>query len=127
MVMTDWGGGMDAVAQMIAGNDLIQPGGNKQFEAIMEALGDSTLSEEIIDRNVRRILSMIIRTPRMNNYKSTAGPDLEGHAALIRRIAAEGTILLKNEKALPFSNEVHDLALYGCTAYDLHPGGISIG
>jgi beta-glucosidase len=127
MVMTDWGAGVYPVAQMSAGNDLIQPGDNKQYTTILEAVRNGKLSEEIIDRNVKRILSMIVKTPRFNNFKATAAPDLPGHAALIRKIAAEGSVLLKNEKTLPVSHEVKKVALYGCTAYNLHPGGISVG
>ena len=38
MVMTDWFGGKDAVAQMEAGNDMLQPGLDRQYEAIVNAV-----------------------------------------------------------------------------------------
>lgn len=66
MVMTDWFGGKDAVAQMKAGNDMLQPGLDKQYEAIVNAVKKGTLDEAVLNRNVERILNMIykLRTSR---------------------------------------------------------------
>ena len=64
MVMTDWFGGKDACAQMEAGNDMLQPGRDGQFEAIVKGVQDGTLDEAVLDRNVKRILELIMLSPR---------------------------------------------------------------
>ncbi|MDE7344164.1 MAG: glycoside hydrolase family 3 protein, partial [Alistipes sp.] len=128
MVMTDWFGGKDAVEQMIAGNDMLQPGTDKQYEMIVRGVEEGRLSEAMLDRNVKRILEMILRTPRFRGYRFSNKPDLEAHAAVTRRSAAEGMVLLKNEgEALPFSADVKRIALLGCTSYDFIAGGTGSG
>lgn len=127
MVMTDWFGGKDAVAQMVAGNDMLQPGLDKQYDAIMEALKSGKLDMSVIDTNVRRVLEMIIKTPRFRGYQYSNNPDLKAHALVTRQSAAEGMVLLKNEGALPVSSEGTKVALYGCTSYDFIAGGTGSG
>lgn len=128
MVMTDWFGGSDAVAQMKAGNDMLQPGYNAQYEAIIEGVRNGTLDEAVVDKNIRRILEMIVRTPRFKGYEFSNKPDLASHAALTRSAAGEGMVLLKNDKnALPLKPEIKKVALYGCTSYDFIPGGTGSG
>lgn len=128
MVMTDWFGGSDAVAQMKAGNDMLQPGYDAQYEAIVEGVRNGSLEESVVDKNVRRILEMIVRTPRFKGYKFSNNPDLAAHAALTRSAASEGMVLLKNDrKALPLKPEIKNVALYGCTSYDFIPGGTGSG
>lgn len=123
MVMSDWGGGTDAVKQLTSGNDMLQPGTEAQYNKIITALHNGELTEETINASVKRILEMVVKTPAFKGYKHSNYPDLKSHAQEIRRIAAESMILLKNENALPFSG-VQNVALYGCTAYDVKPGGI---
>lgn len=128
MVMTDWFGGKDAVAQMIAGNDMLQPGTDKQYEALVKGVQEGKLDEAVLDRNVKRILEMILQTPHFKGYKFSNKPDLKAHAVVTRQSATEGMVLLKNDKeALPLASDIKKVALYGCTSYDFIAGGTGSG
>ncbi len=152
LVMTDWFGGLDPVrrmhvdldntdpfagfsaflnsadraANMWAGNDLIEPGAPRDVTAIIEAVKSGELSEEDLDRNVHRILELVVKSPRFKGYQYSNEPDLKAHAQVTRSSAAEGAVLLKNDGVLPLSG-VKNVAVYGCTSYDLIPGGTGSG
>lgn len=126
LVMTDWNGGYDAAAQIAAGNDLLMPGKYFQYEAIVEGVRSGKLAEADLDKCVRRLLELIVRTPRFQGYKFSNKPDMEAHAALTREVAAEGFILLKNESTtLPLKER--KVALFGSTSYNFIAGGAGSG
>ena len=127
MVMTDWGGGRDAVATVKAGNDLLMPGSANQIQSIIEAVQNGTLDEKIIDRNVEKILAFIARSPKMQGYEFLNDPDLEAHAKVSRSSATEGMVLLKNQGALPLSKNCNMIALYGVSSYDMYVVGTGSG
>lgn len=127
MVMTDWFGGADAAAQMWAGNDMLQPGRAGQFEDIVEGVKSGRLSEADLDRNVRRVLELIVKSPRFKGYKYSNKPDLKAHAAVTRQSAVEGMVLLENNGVLPLSDNIRKVALFGTTSYDFIAGGTGSG
>ena len=127
MVMTDWGGGRDAVGTVVAGNDLIMPGNANQINAIIEAVQNGTLDEKIIDRNVERILEFVARSPKAQGYEFQNDPDLAAHATVSRSSATEGMVLLKNNAALPFAKDCKTIALYGVSSYDMYVVGTGSG
>ena len=126
-VMTDWFGGKDGAKQMWAGNDMLQPGKKEQFDSIVAGVKSGKLAEADLDRNVGRILNLVEKSPRFQGYKYSNKPDLKTHAAVTRQSAAEGMVLMKNEKALPFAENVKNVALYGNTSYDFIAGGTGSG
>ena len=126
-VMTDWFGGKDGAKQMWAGNDMLQPGKAEQFDSIVAGVKSGKLAEADLDRNVARILNLVEKSPRFQGYKYSNKPDLKAHAAVTRQSAAEGMVLMRNEKALPFAENVKNVALYGNTSYDFIAGGTGSG
>lgn len=116
MVMTDWDGGDDAVAQMKAGNDLIMPG-NHQVKELLTALKNKTIDEKTLDENIAHILDFISRTPHFKQYAFSNNPDLKAHAQVAAKAAEEAMILLKNDnKTLPFAR-IKKVALFGKNSY----------
>jgi beta-glucosidase len=128
LVMTDWFGGKDAVAQMKAGNDLLMPGTPQQKKSILDAVNSGALDIKILDENAARIVTYILGTPSFKKYAYSNTPDLKAHAAIARNAAANGMILLKNDAAaLPITKNVKSIAVFGNTSYDFVSGGTGSG
>jgi beta-glucosidase len=144
MVMTDWIGirdGLTTVSEVHAGNDLMEPGQQKQIDEIVEGVKKGTLDIKDVDRNVRRMLEYIVKTPSFRKYPATNKPDFTAHAAITRQSAAEGIVLLKNNGCLPFRTErmadgrglkaegpfIKTVALFGEKSYDFLSGGTGSG
>lgn len=128
LVMTDWFGGNDAVAQIEAGNDLLEPGRDEQYQALVVGMKSGKLAMEDVDLCVRRVLELVLRSPRFKGYQYSNKPDLKAHAAITRQSAAEGMVLLENKnEALPLASSVKKVAAFGITSYDLIAGGTGSG
>ncbi len=133
MYVSDWNAGDDAVAAMLAGNDMLQPGQDKQYQAILEAAKSGKLPMEVLDANVKRILEYIVKTHNFKGYKYNNAPDLKAHAQVVREVGADGIVLLKNSGVLPLTPNPSlptsklRVALFGCTSYDWISGGSGFG
>jgi len=128
LVMSDWFGGKDPVAQMKAGNDLLMPGTPLQTKAILDAVKNGTLNMKVIDDNATRLVNYILGSAACQQYAYSNKPDLKAHALLARTAAAEGMVLLKNEMtALPLNNSIKHIAAFGNTSYNFISGGTGSG
>ena len=133
MVMTDWIGireGLRTIDEVHAGNDLMEPGQQKQSDEIVEGVKSGKLSISDVDRNVRRMLEYIVKTPSFRHYAATNQPDLKGHAQITRQTATEGIVMLKNNGTLPWNvngQGIKTVALFGVNSYDCLSGGTGSG
>ena len=143
IVMTDWIGireGLETISEVHAGNDLMEPGQPAQVEEIIKGVKEGKLDIADVDRNVRRMLEYIVKTPSFHQYPASNAPDFKAHAAITRQSAAEGIILLKNNGVLPFRTEgnlspltshhsplIKTVALFGENSYDFLSGGTGSG
>lgn len=128
LVMTDWFGGKDPVAQMKAGNDLLMPGTPNQIKAIIDAVKNGKLDEKVLDENCVRMLDLIFKSPAFKKYKFSDKPDLKKDAQISKMVAEDGMVLLKNNSnSLPFKNNNHKIALFGINGYELIAGGTGSG
>ena len=126
LVMTDWFGGDNGAEQMAAGNDMLQPGTALQYEQIMNAIQDGSLTEAQLDICVKRCLELVARSPKAKGYAYSNKPDLKAHATVTRQSALEGMVLLENKGVLPLK-DVKNVAVFGCTSYDFIAGGTGSG
>lgn len=126
IVMTDWGNKAGTINAVHAGNDLMEPGDRSETQRIIDGVKDGSLDIADLDRNVKRLLQYIVTTPRFQGYKYSNNPDLKGHGELVRKAAAEGMVLLKNENGtLPA--QAGTVALFGLGAYKSIAGGTGSG
>ena len=127
-VMTDWYGGIDCIAQMNAGNDMIMPGRPKQVTEMINAVNTGKLDIKVLDKNVERILTVMLNSPHFKGYKYSDKPDLTDHAKVARAAATEGVILLKNtNNALPLGSSIKKIATFGNASYETFSGGTGSG
>ena len=126
IVMTDWGTKEGTVKAVNAGNDLMEPGMQVEIDRIIAAVKAGEISQEQLDKNVRNMLTYIVKTPRFNKYQYSNKPEIEAHAKLVREAAVEGMVLLENNGVLPLQG-VKKVALYGTGSYDFIAGGTGSG
>lgn len=129
IVETDWIGkraDLPLEQEVEAGNDLMMPGYPAQVQDIVDAVKNGKLDIKDVDRNVRRMLEYIVKTPRFKGYKYSGEPDLKAHAAITRQSSTEGMVLLKNDAALPIQG-LKTVALFGVNSYDFMSGGLGSG
>jgi beta-glucosidase len=131
-VTSDWGA-VHSPAAITRGLDLEMPGreiggrrGGPYFtDALKNAVESGAIPISAVDRSVTRILTQMARFGLLDRKQS--GPrtiDIAADARIVRRIAAEGAVLLKNDaNALPLKvQDLNSLVVIGPTAGQLAAG-----
>ncbi|MDG2427288.1 MAG: glycoside hydrolase family 3 protein [Acidimicrobiales bacterium] len=126
VVVSDWFGAKSTADSVLAGLDLEMPGPGQWYgELLVKAVIAGEVPEERIDRAVGRLLRLLERTDALAEPHHHPEKELEepAHRALVRRAAAEGFVLLKNEPVddagplLPFDpSQISRLAVIGPNA-----------
>lgn len=102
-VVSDWGAVNDRVEGLKAGLELEMPSsGGTNDKKIVEAVKNGTLSEDVLDRAVERILQVIFD---FVDHRKNAVWDREKDHSLAQKIEEESAVLLKNEGILPLCPE----------------------
>ncbi len=128
LVMTDWFSGDDGAAQMNAGNHMIMPGTKNQYDQIIAASKNGTLSEERLNKNVEKVLELILRSNTFKKYKYTDKPNYKENVTTAIEAATEGIVLLKNnDNSLPLKDKKTKIALFGNASYKTITGGTGSG
>ncbi|MCB0070886.1 MAG: glycoside hydrolase family 3 C-terminal domain-containing protein [Caldilineaceae bacterium] len=120
LVMSDWFGTYDTMGIADSGLDLEMPGPARFMgEQLLAAVQRGDVAEAAIDAKVRNVLRLVFRA----GVTETPEPPEESidrpeHRALIRRAAAAGAVLLKNDDAtLPLNAaDLGTLAVIGPNA-----------
>lgn len=115
LVMSDWGAVDDRVEGVRAGLDLEMPASmGKNDKRIVEAVNSGELSEEEVDKCVRRVLELIDRAQEGAAH-DTPWDKLKDHE-LARKLASECIVLLKNKGGLLPLDSKKKLAFIGLFA-----------
>ncbi|MEV7414067.1 glycoside hydrolase family 3 C-terminal domain-containing protein [Streptomyces sp. NPDC089919] len=117
-VVSDWDATHSTAAALTAGLDMEMPGGAHYGTGLRRAVADGTVPVADVDRAVRRVLATMDRFGLIGGA-APARPrrDPAAGAALARRVAVAGAVLLRNERGtLPLAGPAaRSLAVIGPT------------
>ena len=121
MVMTDWFASHDTVQGVLAGTDLEMPGPTRERgEKLVQAVRDGRLPAQAVRDCAARVLRLMQRVGSFADpvIPAEGADDLPAHRKLIRKLGAEGAVLLKNAgNTLPLSPQPgQKVALIGLAA-----------
>jgi len=120
-VVSDWGAALETIENANGGLDLEMPGpSNVWGETLIDAVKASEVSEKLIDDKVKRILTVAEFSNRFQKpqIKAEQAIDQPKHRLLLRKAAADGMVLLKNEGSLPLKKNIKKLAVIGPNALE---------
>ncbi|KAF2242788.1 glycoside hydrolase family 3 protein [Trematosphaeria pertusa] len=131
LVMSDWGGTNSTADALNAGLDLEMPGPtrHRSYKVVKDAVKAGEVSEATINDRARNVLELIekvggFENPEIPPERSIDNPE---HRKLIRDVACQGVVLLKNNDGiLPLKKEKikgKKIALLGLAKEALIHGG----
>jgi len=122
--MTDWETGeRDRAKQMNAGTNLLMPGTATTAQQIIDAVQSGALNEKVLDRNVKELLRVIVKTSSLKGEQPSNNPDLNENAKVVRKAAGNAMVLLKNKSnTLPIKKHV-SASIFGTPQIETLTGG----
>ncbi|MCD6545285.1 MAG: glycoside hydrolase family 3 C-terminal domain-containing protein [Thermotogae bacterium] len=124
IVISDWGAvdTYERAEALKAGLDLEMPSSNGLGDKkIIEAVRNGKLSEEILDKTVERLLTIIFEA--IDNKQENATYDRRKHHEFAKEVAKECIVLLKNENNILPLNSKSKVAVIGSFAKNVRYQG----
>ncbi len=98
-VVSDWGGSNSHTDGVRAGSHLEMPTTGKDgMRELVKAVKSGSLSEELLDTRVDKLLHIIFKTQKAAERNTGKAFDVEQHHAMAEKAAEECVVLLKNEE-----------------------------
>lgn len=98
-VMSDWGAVSNRVKGLKAGCNLEMPSSHGiNDKKILQAIENGELTEAELDESIDKVIDLIIKSK--SNLSKTHNYDKDKHHSLVRTMAANSMVLLKNENAV---------------------------
>ena len=101
VVVSDWYAARDLEGAARGGLDLVMPGpgGPWSKDALADAVSDGRVAESVLDDKVLRVLRLAGRTGALGDEADPVETTREQTRPVIRQLATEGFVLLRNETA----------------------------
>ncbi|WP_371791271.1 glycoside hydrolase family 3 C-terminal domain-containing protein [Streptomyces sp. NBC_01471] len=121
LVMSDWGGTHSTLLTARAGSDMEMPGSTYLGSKLKDAVTAGTVSAATVDTMAVHVLAAMYRTGLFDHRLPDPATVLskvvssDAHLQLARSIGVQGSVLLKNERVLPFARPA-SLAVIGGAA-----------
>ncbi|HXB38656.1 MAG TPA: glycoside hydrolase family 3 C-terminal domain-containing protein [Acidimicrobiales bacterium] len=129
VTMSDWYGTHSTAPAALAGLDLEMPGPPSWLGPnLAAAVRQGAVGEEVVDEQVRHLLGLMDRVGLFGTSDLAPVTEQEdddpGRRALARQVAAEGTVLLRNDGLLPLDPASGNrVAVIGPNAVQMAMGG----
>jgi beta-glucosidase len=119
VVVSDWTAVKTVIESARSGQDLAMPGPLTPWQdGLLDAVKSGEVPESHIDEKVDRILLLAQRVGALKGSEPDSHADLlyTSPRQAIRKMAADGMVLVRNDGTLPLSPSIHKLAVIGTHA-----------
>ncbi|HTI25013.1 MAG TPA: glycoside hydrolase family 3 C-terminal domain-containing protein [Kutzneria sp.] len=119
---SDWGSATGGAPQLANGGlDMEMPGGAFFGQALIDAVNQGRVTQSTLDDMTRRVLTQMFRFGLFDHGatgNTGAVVTSAAHTQVAQDVAAQGSVLLKNNGVLPLASSVKSIALLGGDAID---------
>lgn len=102
VLLTDWRGAYDPIDTANGGTDMTMGLAAYVYSdgRFLQAVKNGIISRSLLDDKVRRVIRLYVRCGVLDPSRAAGAIDTTAHRDQARRLAIEGTVLLKNDRAI---------------------------